>query len=398
MHGKENDADSEMEELQLQGRMRSIKQKFIVLSGKGGVGKSTVAANLAVSLALKGKKTGLLDVDLHGPSIPGLLGIKDKRILTDANGNITPLDVSENLKVVSVGLLLDSHKDAVIWRGPMKYGVIRQFLKDVEWGDLDYLVIDSPPGTGDEPLSVAQLVGFNSAAVIVTTPQMIAIDDVRRGISFCEKLDIPVAGIIENMSGFSCPHCNELSNLFGSGGGEKLAEECKVPFLGKIPITPEIASGGDKGQTFVKEYSQTAAAKAFDKIVDSLISKTEKNDNQIKETKQMKIAIPTAAKKLCMHFGHCEEFALIDVDSTAKKILKTEYVVPPPHEPGLLPKWLHEKGANVIVAGGMGQRAQNLFAENNIIVVTGAIGEAPEDIALAYLNKTLQTGSNTCDH
>jgi len=280
----------------------------------------------------------------------------------------------------------------------MKYGVIRQFLKDVEWGDLDCLVIDSPPGTGDEPLSVAQLVGFNSAAVIVTTPQMIAIDDVRRSISFCEQLALPVAGIIENMSGFYCPHCGELSDLFSSGGGEKLAAETGVVFLGKIPITPEIAKGGDKGQTFVKEYAQTAAAKEFDKIVDSLINNAEKNNNQIKETTQMKIAIPTAGKTLCMHFGHCEEFALIDVDSTAKKILKTEYVVPPPHEPGLLPKWLHERGVNIIVAGGMGQRAQGLFAENNITVVTGAIGESPEDIALAYLNKTLQTGSNTCDH
>lgn len=396
-HGASESVDAEMEEMELQSRMGSIKKKFIVLSGKGGVGKSTVAANLAMALAMKGKKTGLLDVDLHGPSIPGLFGLKGMKMTSDENEIIQPFIVNENLKIVSIGLLLDSEKDAVIWRGPMKYGVIKQLLKDVNWGDLDCLVVDSPPGTGDEPLSVAQLTGKNSSAVVVTTPQGIAIDDVRRSISFCEKLNLPIAGIIENMSGFSCPHCGKLSNLFKTGGGEQLAAESNVTFLGKIPITPEIVACGDNGLSFVENFSDNVASLAFIKIVDTILNNFSKNNNPNKERSQMKIAIPTAEKKLCMHFGHCDEFAILDVDSN-KKIVKTEYITPPPHEPGLLPKWLHERNVNVIIAGGMGQRAQGLFAENSIQVVTGAPVESPEELAVRFLNGTLETGANTCDH
>lgn len=394
---EKNEAEIEMEEMELQERMERIARKFIVLSGKGGVGKSTVAVNLAVAFAMKGMKTGLLDIDLHGPSIPGMMGLKGIQLVSDEDGIIQPYEVDKRLKVVSIGLMIGSEKDAVIWRGPMKYGVIKQLLKDVNWGELDCLVIDSPPGTGDEPLSVAQLAGKNSSAVVVTTPQSVAIDDVRRSVSFCEKLSLPVAGIIENMSGYSCPHCGNLSSLFSSGGGEKLAAETNVPFLGKIPITPEIVSCGDSGKVFIENFSYTPATDAFDKIVDALLNGKEKNNNPIKENSKMKIAIPTAGKKLCMHFGHCEEFAVIDVDNS-KKIVKTEYVIPPPHEPGLLPKWLHEMGVNVIIAGGMGQRAQSLFAENSIQIVAGAPSESPDALVGKFLNGTLETGANACDH
>jgi Mrp family chromosome partitioning ATPase len=219
--------------------MDRIGHKILILSGKGGVGKSTVAANLAMSLAQTGKKVGLLDVDLHGPSIPQILGLGE-RFRSDGSGGIAPVKVDDNLSVVSMGMLLSSANDAVIWRGPMKYNVIRQFLKDVEWGRLDYLVIDSPPGTGDEPLAVAQLVGKGALAVVVCTPQDIAIADVRRSISFCNRLNLSVAGIIENMSGFVCPHCGKEVNLFKTGGGEKLAAEMHVPFLGRIPLDPQL--------------------------------------------------------------------------------------------------------------------------------------------------------------
>ncbi|RPI59683.1 MAG: ATP-binding protein, partial [Planctomycetaceae bacterium] len=193
-HAQSSDAAKrELEEIALQGRMRDIGMKLLVMSGKGGVGKSTVAANLAVSLAEAGKKVGLLDVDVHGPSIPTLMGLQGQKVGTDGP-ELIPLELTENLKIMSVGFLLDNPADAVVWRGPMKYSVIKQFLADVDWGRLDYLVIDSPPGTGDEPLAVAQLVGEPAAAIIVTTPQELALSDVRRSVSFCKMLNLPVLG------------------------------------------------------------------------------------------------------------------------------------------------------------------------------------------------------------
>ncbi len=230
-----NESDQEFQErLDLEKQMCRIGMKLLVMSGKGGVGKSTVAANLAISLALRGKAVGLLDVDIHGPSIPKLMGLEEERLAADGD-KLLPIEIGGNLKVMSIAFLLPSSKDAVIWRGPMKYGVIRQFLKDVAWGSLDYLVIDAPPGTGDEPLSVAQLVGQPAGAVLVTTPQELAIADVRRSVSFCEKVSLPVAGIIENMSGLVCPHCHEEILLFKAGGGELLAQETAVPFWEAFP-------------------------------------------------------------------------------------------------------------------------------------------------------------------
>ncbi|MFP3937739.1 MAG: P-loop NTPase [Phycisphaerae bacterium] len=262
----------ELEALELETRMGRIGRKLLVLSGKGGVGKSTVAANLAMSLARAGKKVGLLDVDLHGPSMTSIVGLQGQRLSISPNGDIAPIHIDENLSVVSVGLLLQSAEDAVIWRGPMKYNVIRQFLKDVEWDRLDYLVIDSPPGTGDEPLAVAQLAGEDTWGVVVTTPQDVAIADVRRSVSFCRKLNLHIAGIVENMSGLVCPHCGEEIDLFKSGGGLKLAAEMGVPFLGRIPMDPEIVLSGDAGAGFVQQYPDSPAAKAFAKVVRKIVS------------------------------------------------------------------------------------------------------------------------------
>lgn len=267
-----DESQRQMEELKLQTQMERIGQKIIVLSGKGGVGKSTVSANLAVSLAETGKKVGLLDVDLHGPSIPNILGLKDKRLVSDTDGGIIPVQLTENLSVVSVGMMLKSDKDPVIWRGPMKYNVIKQFLKDTNWGKLDYLVIDSPPGTGDEPLAVAQLVGKDALAVVVTTPQDVAISDVRRSVSFCNTLNLRVAGIIENMSGLVCPKCGERIDLFKTGGGKKLAEEMNVPFLGNIPIDPQIVTSGDSGKSFVQTLLGGPTAEAFAAAVEPILN------------------------------------------------------------------------------------------------------------------------------
>ena len=264
-------SQQQQEELVLQNRMAEIRHKLLVLSGKGGVGKSTVAANLAAALAKAGKQVGLLDVDIHGPSIPKLLGVEDHAIQM-VGEQIFPARVNERLAVMSIAFLIPTNRDPVIWRGPMKHGAIRQFLKDVTWGKLDYLVVDSPPGTGDEPLSVAKMVGSSAGAIVVTTPQDVAIADVRRCVGFCRTLSLPVVGIVENMSGLVCPKCGERIDLFKRGGGKALALEMGVPFLGQIPIDPEIVTLGDAGIPFLRDGPRSPAAAAFSEMVDTILA------------------------------------------------------------------------------------------------------------------------------
>jgi len=271
----EQSAEKQAEQQALAARMGHIRQKILVLSGKGGVGKSTVAVNLAMALAQSGKKVGLLDVDLHGPSVAKILGLDGQQLGIAADGGIEPLAYTANLKVLSIAFMLASKNDAVVWRGPMKYNVIRQFLKDVVWGDLDYLIIDSPPGTGDEPLSVAQMVGKGAAAVVVTTPQDVAVADVRRSVSFCKMLELPVLGILENMSGMLCPHCGKVIDVFKTGGGEALAKEMAVPFLGRIPLDPTVVISGDSGSPFVDSMPDGGAAHAFASAVACILSGSE---------------------------------------------------------------------------------------------------------------------------
>jgi len=257
----------------LQSRLCRIRHKVIVLSGKGGVGKSTVAVNLAVALMLSGKRVGLLDVDIHGPSIPTMLGLEGQPIRTTPDGWL-PVE-RDGLKVISLGFLLRDPDDAVIWRGPMKMGVIQQFLKDVVWGDLDYLIIDSPPGTGDEPLSVCQLIGALDGAVIVTTPQKVAAVDVRKSITFCRRLGVPVLGVVENMSGFVCPKCGEIVPIFGAGGGRTIAADMDVPFLGSVPLDPRIVAAGDFGLVEAENGEHSPLAEMMSSIIgllESLIS------------------------------------------------------------------------------------------------------------------------------
>lgn len=251
-------------------RMQGIHRRLFVLSGKGGVGKSTVAVNLAVALARRGRKVGLLDVDMHGPSVPTLLQIPDTRVLTEGK-LLVPVPARDGLKVLSLGFLTASGSDAIIWRGPRKYSVIKQFLREVLWGELDELIVDCPPGTGDEPLAVVQLAGRPAAAIVVTTPQQVAVADVRRCLTFCRVTDLPVAGVIENMSGFVCSHCGQTVDLFGRGGGANLAREAGVPLLGRIPIDPAIVRSGDNGAPFAGEEINTPTQRCFDEIVDRLL-------------------------------------------------------------------------------------------------------------------------------
>jgi len=256
------------DDAKLKARLNRIRRKVIVMSGKGGVGKSTVAVNLAMSAMLAGQRVGLLDVDLHGPSVPTMLGLVGYRLEGGEDGML-PVEVG-GLKVLSVGFLLQNNDDPVIWRGPMKMGVIRQFIEDVEWGDLDLLVIDVPPGTGDEPLSVCQLIPELEGAVIVTTPQKVAAADVRKSINFCRELGVKVLGVIENMSGFVCPKCGEVTPILRANGGRVMADEMGVPFLGSIPIDPLVAESGDEGKAFVESAASSPAAGAFREIVREL--------------------------------------------------------------------------------------------------------------------------------
>jgi ATP-binding protein involved in chromosome partitioning len=258
------------EKLALQDNISRIQHKIIILSGKGGVGKSTVATNVAVALSLKGQKVGLMDIDIHGPSIPKMLGLEG-HLLRGSEAGLVPIVYTDNLRVMSIGFILRTQNDAVIWRAPLKHKLIKDFLTDVRWGELDYLIIDSPPGTGDEPISVAQLLEDADGAVIVTTPQDVALIDVRKAITFCKQVNLPILGVIENMSGFVCPHCGKTVNIFKVGGGQEMASEMGVPFLGRIPLEPKIVETGDSGKPYLQYYRDSETAKAFNMVIEPLL-------------------------------------------------------------------------------------------------------------------------------
>lgn len=390
-------------------RMGKVKHKFVVLSGKGGVGKSTVAAYLASSLAAGGNQVGLLDTDIHGPSIPKMLGLEGKRI-TAVGDAIVPITAAENLKVMSIAFLLRSKRDAVIWRGPLKMTMIEEFLGNVEWGELDYLIIDSPPGTGDEPLSVCQFLPDLDGAIIVATPQEIALNDVEKSITFCRQVNIPVAGVIENMSGYVCPHCGEEVDIFKTGGAEKLALTMGVPFLGKLPLVPSVVKACDDGRCSYTGAEEAGLKEALDGITSNIAALAGAAADRRTAAGALKgspagrqaeggvrrIALPVDGDTVSTHFGHSPEFAVFDVRGSA--ITSNSTVTPPPHSPGALPAWLKETGVDVVIAGGMGHRAVDMLESSGIEVVTGAPPGRPEDLVKAFLAGTLKTGNNVCDH
>lgn len=255
---------------EIRQRLGRIKNKILVMSGKGGVGKSSVAAYLSVVLAKRNFRVGLIDVDLHGPSIPRLLGLRES-IQPSPRGKAIPVSLMPNLQVVSIEALMGEDRDvATIWRGPIKIGVIRQFVSDMEWPDLDYLIIDSPPGTGDEPLTIAQTIP-EAKALIVTTPQEVSLADVRKSINFCRKVNLSILGLVENMSGFRCPHCGQNIDLFNTKGGELTAAKENLSFLGTLPIDPDVVRNGDRGNLDFLDDLQNPFVAAFSRIVDRVI-------------------------------------------------------------------------------------------------------------------------------
>ena len=256
----------------LKKSLARIKHKIVVMSGKGGVGKSTVAVNLATALAMRGYEVGILDADIHGPNIPKMLNIEHEDVMSDEDG-LMPVLVPPHMKVMSMAFLLQDPDTPVVWRGPIKMGALRQFVAEVKWGDLDFLIVDLPPGTGDEPLTIAQLLENADGAIIVTTPQEVALLDSRKSVTFAQALKLPILGIVENMSGLICPHCHNTIDLFKVGGGERAAEQMGVPFLGRIPLDPNVVLGGDDGMPIVLMDKSNPASKAFDEMVEKVLAK-----------------------------------------------------------------------------------------------------------------------------
>jgi Mrp family chromosome partitioning ATPase len=264
---------------EVEKNIANIKHKFIVISGKGGVGKTTVSVCLAYSLALKGYEVGLLDVDIHGPNVNKMVGLTNETLIGDGI-RMNPIKVLPNLKVISTASIIDNPDIPIIWRGPLKMKLIRQFLADVNWGSLDYLIVDSPPGTGDEPLSVVQLISDLDGAIVVTTPQEVALLDARKSIQFAKKLGIPFIGVVENMSGLICPHCKKNIDLFGKGGGKRAAKEMNVNFLGEIPMDLEVIKLCDKGKALAVLEKNSVVSESIMKITE-VIDKYVKSQNVV---------------------------------------------------------------------------------------------------------------------
>lgn len=384
-----------MEE-RMQRNLSKIKHKIVVLSGKGGVGKSTVAVNLAVGLALAGKKVGLLDVDVHGPSVPRLLS------LTGADphmepGGMEPVPWGRNLGVMSLGFLLKDPDQAVVWRGPVKGGLIKQFLADVFWGELDFLVIDCPPGTGDEPMSVLQFLGPTARAVIVTTPQAVAVDDVRRSVSFVRLMGNPLLGLVENMSGFVCKRCGQVEDIFASGGGEKLAAEMGADFLGRIPLDPELVRSADQGYPLLKVDSEGHAAKALLGVVDRLLALDAARPDasaatppKLPDQGTVRIALPLDGAMLSADPAACRRFLLVEVDRTARAAA-TEPREDFPAEPGLWAGWLADQGVTVLLARGLSAADRTACAARGVTVAQPPAG-SPDAALDAYLSGALGSG------
>jgi len=405
----ENKQDQhQKQDIEIKERLKQIRNKILVMSGKGGVGKSSVAAYLSVALAKKGYRVGLMDVDLHGPSIPRMLGLEGSIGPGTGEGKAHPVRYIPNMEVISIETLMGENKDsATIWRGPLKIGVIRQFISDIEWMDLDYMIIDSPPGTGDEPLTVAQTIP-DAKAVIVTTPQEISLADVRKSINFCRQVNMEILGLVENMSGLKCPHCGEMIDIFKTHGGMLTAKKEGLNLLGSLPFEPEVVSKGDTGNMSLLDNNKILITQEFNKIVDKIVKLTETKGKPVPEPKiefpiikkvstDIKVlVVPVSGGKLSSHFGHCEQFAFIETQDG--KIVEMEMRTPPGHEPGVLPQWLYAQGADVVIVGGMGERAQGLLREQGIEIVIGAPMDSPESLANQYLSNSLISGANVCDH
>ena len=381
---KEKSFIMEQQDKKLREQLSKIKHKILVMSGKGGVGKSTVAVNIAVGLSLQDFMVGLLDVDLHGPNVPKMLGARDLKLSRRPDGKLGAIKYSPNLKFLSIEPLLPSEDTAVIWRGPIKHSAIRQFIGDIDWGELDYLVIDSPPGTGDEPLTVAKTIP-DAYALIVTTPQEVSLIDVKKAITFCQKIKLRILGIVENMSGFICPHCGKPVDIFKKGGGQKLADELGIRFLGRIPVDPRIVDTGDAGKPLIAAYPESVTAKAFEELVRNIIVATEEMKKDILEERFMRIAIPISTpSKIETDPEKFELFALYDVENN--KILVKD-VVKKAENQGLI-DFLKEQVVTHVLLFDPPKELADFLSQNEIkVLVTDTSTETPDNLIEEYLKE-----------
>lgn len=393
-------------------KMKDIPHKIFVMSGKGGVGKTTVAVNLAYAFAALDKKVGIMDADLHGPNVALMTGIEGIPV-HGADGVMTPVVAARNVKVLSIASLLPGEDQPIVWRGPRKSAAIRQFLGHGDWTNVDVLVVDCPPGTGDEPMSVAQLIPDADGAVIVTSPQDVALLDSRKCVTFVREMNQRVLGIVENLSGFACPECGHRVDLFKTGGGELAALKLNVPFLGRVPITPLMVDACDQGRPLVNKSPDDPAAVALKQIAQTIdlswgiggsIEAPARTESQTQSSRRPGMQIAIAAEddkgmdgQVSMHFGRCRYYVIATVENgsvTSSKIVENAHFGN--HQPGQMPVYIRDLGANVILAGGMGPRAVTMFHDFGIDVATGAVGNVGK-VLDAYLKGDL-TGVVPCEH
>ncbi len=404
--------DVQTEENLAISKMAKVPHKVLVMSGKGGVGKTTVAVNLSFAFAAMGKNVGIMDADMHGPNVALMTGIEGLPVHGSEDGILSPIVAARRIWVLSIASFLPSPDSPVVWRGPRKSGAIRQFLSQGDWSKIDVLVVDCPPGTGDEPMSVAQLIPDADGVVIVTSPQDVALLDSRKCVSFVSEINHKMLGIVENLSGYTCPSCGEKIDLFKVGGGEQAAKELNVPFLGRIPITPKMVEAGDKGRPLVSFSPDDPASQALSKIAKSITdsfeaadkqSDVEKGDEKMdKDKSQIAVAIAAEDDKgldgeVSHHFGRCPCYLVAHVKDGA--VVETKVVQNPHfgnHQPGQMPTFIRNLGVDVILAGGMGPKAVDMFNNFGIEVATGAVGNVGR-VLDAYLRGEVK-GTVPCSH
>ncbi len=375
--GGERSAVLEHQERRLQEQLAKIRHKIMVMSGKGGVGKSSVAVNLAIGLSLQDFMVGLLDVDLHGPNVPKMLGLRRGRLQRRPDGRIGAIVYSPNLKFLSIEPLLPQEDAAVIWRGPLKISAIRQFIADIDWGKLDYLIIDAPPGTGDEPLTVAKTIP-DAYALLVTTPQEVSLIDVRKSYNFCRKVKMRILGLVENMSGFICPHCGKEVDLFKRGGGERLAEELGIKFLGRIPVDPRIVAAGDAGKPVIAAYPESKTAEAFEELVRNVVAATEEFFRDVEEGRYMRLAVPVEGPVVAESLEGADLFALYDVE---KGQVKVKDVAKKP-EDSPLDLWLKEQVVTHLIVPQIPEELKQKLTNIGVRLVEGVAPKTKADLAV----------------
>lgn len=366
-----------------------IKKVIGVMSGKGGVGKSLVTSMLAVMMNRRGHQTAILDADITGPSIPKAFGIHDR-----ATGNqqgLLPICSATGIKIMSINLLLENDTDPVVWRGPLLAGTVKQFWTDVIWGDVDFMFIDMPPGTGDVPLTVFQSLPVDGI-IIVTSPQELVSMIVSKAVKMAEMMGIPVVGLVENMAYFKCPDCGREHSVFGESHIEKIAQQYNLEILARLPVEPGIAAACDGG--LIEYYKGDWPDNVAERLAGSEQSTAIRAEKE--EGDRLKIAVASEGGMVTQHFGHCESFEVFD--SVNRQIIDSQSVPNPGHRPGFLPNFLNDLGVNVIISGGMGAGAIDIFNEKNIEVITGAQGDARVAAELYLKGMLKSTGAVCHDH